>query len=220
MSSVAELRQKDGVRAFLREVERRDEELDASTKIHDLAFRGDTDALKTILNRLKEDEDNFDINAPHPTDGRTLLHSAAMGVPSKMIEFLVQKPWFAFVDSRDNRGRTPLLYAAMHGSTRVVTKLIAFGADEHAVDEDGVGSLMHAAQGGHVAAVLFLFHAGVDVHKHANDGRTALHVAAFAGIFVSVKVILPPLASFSRFQKLTTYARSNTRAHTNTQIYM
>ena len=94
----------------------------------------------------------YEVDTPHPQDGRTLLHSAVKGIPSPLYEYLVNECG-ATVDARDSKGRTPLLYAAANGSPRAIARLIALGADEKAVDNEGCGGALIAAQSGQIRTV-------------------------------------------------------------------
>jgi|AntAceMinimDraft_5_1070358.scaffolds.fasta_scaffold45471_1 ankyrin repeat protein len=194
-----------GVLAFMKEVERKDGAGEVWALAHDAAYRGDVLAVEKFLVDTDEmtGEVQYEVDAPHPIDGRTLLHSAVKGIPSPLYEYLVND-CSANVDARDNKGRTPLLYAAANGSPRAITRLLALGADEKAVDNEGCGAVLIAAQAGQIRTVLWLFQGGIPLLPAA-DGRTgrcadlrrmpsylefarppscasaALHMAAFAG---------------------------------------
>lgn len=146
---------------------------------HSAVFNGDKQALIEVL-AGEAGDDGLGIDFPHPYDGRRLLHSAVQGRPSDMIEYLVAIRR-AQVDSRDNRGQTPLLMAAASGSPRNITRLIALGANEKAEDIDGFNAVSVAARYGHVKTVVWLITQARLQQKPANDGRTALHLAAYAG---------------------------------------
>jgi len=190
----AELREKNVMRGFQRELQRHEEDMKAVDILHDAAFKGNMDAMQAMLVskdeeaiiKSKDDKDgengSLQVDRPHPKDGRTLLHSAAQGLPSGMVEFLTMPPYHANLEAKDFRGRTPLLHACSLGQSRIATRLIALGADEHTEDDEGMGAGVVAAQAGHISMVLWLHNcAGVKVHAPTKDGRTALHMAAFAG---------------------------------------
>ena len=61
-------------------------------------------------------------------------------LPAKTLEFLVKR-FKADLNSRDARGRTPLLWAAAIGAIRSITRLISLGADEHAADDEGCNAI-------------------------------------------------------------------------------
>jgi ankyrin repeat protein len=153
--------------------------------VHEAAFKGDIETLKTLLIRNENKEGYSDnpmhVNFPHPTDGRTVLHSATQGLPSRVIEFLVKSPYHANIEAQDVRGRTPLLHACALGQPRLFTRLVALGADPYAEDIEGMGAGLITARAGHINMIRWLHQADVDIHSPTKDGRTALHMAAFAG---------------------------------------
>lgn len=179
--------QKDVMKGFQRELKQREESFNTLDLLHDAAFKGNVEVVKTFLvgrnsNKEKDDEvTTLHVDFPHPKDGRSVLHSAAQGLPSGIIELLVKPPYLADIEARDFRGRTPLLHACALGQSRIVTRLIAFGADENTMDDEGMGAGLVTAQAGHINMVLWLHHSGVNIHTPTKDGRTAMHMAAFAG---------------------------------------
>ena len=62
----------------------------------------------------------------------------------------------ADVNSRDNKGRTALMNAAMGGYDNVVEFLLSKGADPKIEDNDGFTAMSHANKHGHKHTVRFL----------------------------------------------------------------
>ncbi|MCC6003775.1 MAG: ankyrin repeat domain-containing protein [Thermofilum sp.] len=87
----------------------------------------------------------------------------------------------ANVNARDERGHTPLHYAAMEGHAKVAKLLLERGADVNARDDMGWTPLHHAAAGGHANVARLLLDHGADVNARNEDGWTPLHRAAFGG---------------------------------------
>jgi ankyrin repeat protein len=98
------------------------------------------------------------------------IHDAARnGDLAKVQALLKENP--ALVFSKDDRGATPLHYAAAHGYKEVVELLLANNADVNAKTELGYTALYWAADAGHLDTVRALIRAGADVNaKNVNDG--------------------------------------------------
>lgn len=73
------------------------------------------------------------------------------------------------LDAADSQGLTPLHWAALTGSSRVLRRLLAAGARHEAVAADGMTPLHLAAKAGHVAAVQALLEAGSFVTGKEGD---------------------------------------------------
>jgi ankyrin repeat protein len=77
----------------------------------------------------------------------------------------------------DDRGMTPLHWAARLGKTEVAAFLVGLGADVHALDRDGKSPLLLAAEAGQVAVALVLLEKGASPAVRAKTSETALHLA-------------------------------------------
>lgn len=78
------------------------------------------------------------------------------------------------MDYVDERGRTPLFFAALHGRANTVKALIAAGAKiVNTADGHGVSALNHATRNNHVDVVKELLAAGADAHQPDAFGGTA-----------------------------------------------
>ena len=76
-----------------------------------------------------------DVNLGNLHDGITPLHDAAREGDRDVVAFVLQKG--AQVDSRSEKGTTPLMRAAVGGSVPAIRCLIAFGADVTLTDKAG-----------------------------------------------------------------------------------
>jgi len=77
---------------------------------------------------------------------RSLLHYAAMGNCSSLLQFLLQHE--PEIDARDMYGRTPLHWAAEYGSLVVVKILLDRGASINALDFEDTTPLSHLVHAG------------------------------------------------------------------------
>ncbi|MCK5690792.1 ankyrin repeat domain-containing protein, partial [Myxococcota bacterium] len=85
----------------------------------------------------------------------------------------------ADVHAENNRGNTPLHYAAVDGHVETVRALVKLGAT---IDTDGRGmTLQGAAERGHAESVAVLLELGAEISARDYNGDTALHSAAGAG---------------------------------------
>ena len=80
------------------------------------------------------------------------------------------------VDTRDRRGTTPLMYAAVAGSMDAMKLLLEAGADVNAKNAFDATALMWAA--GDIGKVRLLLAKGADVNARSKIGRTPLVIAA------------------------------------------
>jgi quinoprotein dehydrogenase-associated probable ABC transporter substrate-binding protein len=74
-------------------------------------------------------------------------------------------------------GYTPLMLAAIAGSTDLATTLIGHGAHVNAANPGGVTALMIAVAANHPGMTTLLLQSGADVNARSEDGRTALSIA-------------------------------------------
>lgn len=82
------------------------------------------------------------------------------------------------IDTRDERGWTPLMVSAFNGKEEVALLLIRSGADIHAKDTAGYGPLHWAAFNGYSNVVKLLLDKRADVNARSNHGWTPLLQAA------------------------------------------
>ncbi len=94
------------------------------------------------------------------------------------------------INSRDERGRTPLHKAVFKGLTETVEMLIKQGVEVDARDTDNNTPLHLASQEGHVAMADLLIRNGADVNARVVNGWTPLHLAASNGHIAIVKLLL------------------------------
>ncbi|PQE22096.1 Ankyrin repeat-containing domain protein [Rutstroemia sp. NJR-2017a BVV2] len=108
-----------------------------------------------------------------------LLSFAADNGNLDALPFLLCKD-LGMTGSRNPEGWGPLHYAAQHGFTQVVTKLLEGGVEVNEETDDGNTPLHIAIRKGDSEIVTKLLIAGADVEKQSQDGHTPLHIAAYA----------------------------------------
>ena len=80
------------------------------------------------------------------------------------------------VNTKDERGGTPLMYAAAFGSLDAMKLLVSSGADVNAKNAFDATALLGCASD--LDKVMFLVGKGADVNAQSKQGRTALLIAA------------------------------------------
>ncbi len=122
-------------------------------------------------------------------DNQFPLHAAAVKGEAELVEALLLSGGVD-VNQRDNRGFSPLNWAALHGYQAVVEALIAANADIHQT-ADGWTPLHWAAAGGHQAVVQILIDAGANVNERdLVVGQTPLHLAVVHGYYAVAKILI------------------------------
>ncbi len=109
--------------------------------------------------------------------GTTALWSAAVAGRGDLVDFLLRHG--ADLETRDQEGRTVLIFVAKHGSIGdMVGRLVAHGADVNAQDAAGRTALMYAALSARRSAIDALLDSGADINRQDVRGATALMYAA------------------------------------------
>lgn len=105
--------------------------------------------------------------------GRKPIHYAANSGLHHIIPMLVPT---SGVDTPDDRGLTPLMFACRANSTRSIVALLALGADPNAVDHEGRTPLMHYCEFAihTVRGLEALLESGADPMAVDIDGMTCL----------------------------------------------
>eukprot|EP00903_Cladosiphon_okamuranus_P012099 g11354.t1 len=85
------------------------------------------------------------------------------------------------VNQLNEGGWTPLIVAAMRGSSRVARILLDRGADVSITEDRGNTALHLCSANGHLSVAVDLMKAGADLEVKASDGWTPLHLAARGG---------------------------------------
>lgn len=113
---------------------------------------------------------------------RGFLKSAEKGDRSAVVAFLSSG---MDVDTRDERGWTPLMVSAFNGNEEIALLLIRSGANVHAKDKGGYGPLHWAAFNGYGNVVKLLLEKRADANALSNHGLTPLLQAATRGHLIA-----------------------------------
>ena len=95
----------------------------------------------------------------------------------------------AEVNTRDQRGWTPLMYAAYQGYSLLVPPLVEAEADPDIQAADGATALFMAVLQGHAEIARELVAAGADTTIRGPKGRTALELAQLQGLESTVTLL-------------------------------
>ena len=126
-------------------------------------------------------------------NGKSAAHLACLGNQPSILAQLLDAG--ASMTARTNRGRAPLMMAAMRGAADCMTLMLARVGDEvNAQDDDGLTALDLACHFGHHKAVSLLLHAGADPTIRDNDGQSALETAQAQGHQQCVALLQAALA--------------------------
>lgn len=93
----------------------------------------------------------------------------------------LEKIGIRHINNADADGRTPLHHACRKGAIRLLSLLLAAGADLQAKTAHGSTPLHLACSNGHAKAVEMLLAAGAELHALSGQGYTPLHSACYNG---------------------------------------
>lgn len=120
---------------------------------------------------------------------RPVLFSMAMDTypnPIILVNLLIEKK--ADLNSRNIKGRTPLMAAASRGSLKLLKILLDSGANIDDLDDDGKTALMYAVDN-HPNITSELMKRKADINVKTNNGMTAFLLAVKNGDFFSMRLL-------------------------------
>ncbi|CAI0655001.1 unnamed protein product, partial [Colletotrichum noveboracense] len=113
-------------------------------------------------------------------DGLNSVHLAALNGHDEVLLRLLHSDNDA-LNSRDNAGRTPLIWGSLEGHDNIVRMLLDKGADVNAQGGDYGNALQAASFKGHDNIVQMLLDKGADVNAHGGYYGNALQAASQGG---------------------------------------
>ena len=113
----------------------------------------------------------------------SLLHETARRGSVKQLQQLLQnrrncRDVQRFFSKRDDRGRTPLMWACLNNSVDVIKFLLSNGVDLYARDSSGPTPFLHACRGNTREVLEFLARRGARIHDIDSDGQHGMYHAA------------------------------------------
>uniref|UniRef100_UPI00398ED0C4 DNA-binding protein RFXANK isoform X2 n=1 Tax=Pristiophorus japonicus TaxID=55135 RepID=UPI00398ED0C4 len=139
----------------------------------------------TLTNRQRGNEIS---SRPANLDTLSIHQLAAQGDLSQLMEHLHQGS--SLLNVADERGFTPLMWAAAFGEITVVKFLLEMGADPHSLAKERESTLSLASIQGYMDIVLLLLEHGVDVNIYDWNGGTPLLYAVHGNHVRCVEVLL------------------------------
>ena len=134
------------------------------SEVADAAMRGDKATVRSLVQK------KADVNAPQ-VDGSSALHWAAQMDDLEFADLLIRAG--AKVSTSNAAGATPLLMASLNGSSAMLDRLIAAGANPNTpISRSGDTALMITSRTGKVDAVRVLLDRGAKVNAQETWGGT------------------------------------------------
>jgi ankyrin repeat protein len=132
----------------------------------------------TIVEIFKRYEEVFQMIHDQDRLQVSILHAASQNM---LVDTLALLRPGASTSQVDERGRTPLHWAAIRGWVEVVVGLLEIGAEPDFGDNIQRTALSYASEGGHLEVVQVLVSAGAFPNKEDREHRTPLSYAAAKG---------------------------------------
>lgn len=180
-----------------------------NTLVHEAVFSDNEPLMRYLVNDL-----NLSTNSTNRA-GMAPLHFAAFAKSARTASILLNCG--AFVDPRDDAGRTPLMVACQKGDNAMCSVLLDRGASVRTIDRNGETALHHAARGKCLTCIRTLLRQPREDPNYCNFvGETPMHTACCAGSHTAVRFMLdnggdPDIRSRAGSTPIDLVSRENSR---------
>lgn len=139
-------------------------------------------------------------------DKNSILIDSCRGNYTEIVKLMLEAK--ANVNTTNEYGASPLMYAACFPTTEVLEKLIISGANINGKDNKGRTALMYAVERGAIESVKVLLQAKADPKVKDQNGQTAFYIASSGGK-VEIANLLKTAANFEQEQSLEEHSKSD-----------
>ena len=154
-----------------------------NTLVHEAIFADSEPVLRYLVNDMRLSPNSANYAGMYP------IHFAASARSTRSASILLNCG--AFVDPRDDSGKTPLMLACQKNDNPMCMLLIDNGASVRAVDSNGESPLHHAARGRCLSCIRTLLRQPREDPDWIDFlGNTPLHTACQAGSHTAVRFML------------------------------
>ena len=116
-----------------------------------IVLQGESD-LSIVKTSVQADSNESDFKAKYEVQDGKVLHAAASIGNTEVIELILSQGFH--LDSRNRKGVTPLMTAALNDKQNAFDILIQNGGDPSLKDNDGSSLLQCAAEGGNTSIII------------------------------------------------------------------
>ena len=170
---------------FIDRLNLEDKDDDGMTILHHAVWNNELSSAQTFI------QQGANVRSK-ANNGRMALHYAALN-PNKdtsMMELLLKNEAGESIDTKDNRGQTPMHYLAQSGFSDGIKSLANCGADINLSDDYGLSPYLWAIIAGQPKATSLLLSLGVNVYDTSANEKSALWWAASRGHSSIVRLLL------------------------------
>ena len=140
-------------------------------------FNDMKEQINDLYYELDKNSSNLMKNCKKPISFYSdIFHAASVGNIASISYLLQKKP--ELINSKDDKGQTPLILASWKGQTKTVDYLLSKGADVNIRTLIGSTAAMYASESDSIDVLNLLKENGADFNITNNTGSTALSYAA------------------------------------------